>query len=78
MEGVVLPFINTLTFERRCIRPGFVAHPRRIPDTPSVGRLAGERFALVPRWSRFVGSLHGMRRIGALGVDRIDEREHSG
>jgi hypothetical protein len=72
----VLTFINTLTFERRCIRPGFVALPRRIPDTPSVGRLAGERFALVPQWRLFVGNPHGRRRIIALDVDRIYEREH--
>ncbi len=72
----MLTFTNTLTFERRCIRPGVVALSRRISDTPSVGRLAGECFALVPRWSWFVGSLRGMRRIDALGVDRICEREH--
>jgi hypothetical protein len=72
----VLPFTNTLTFERRCIRPGFVALPRRIPDTPSVGRLAGKRFALVPPSYACVDFVLGMRRIDALGVDRIYEREH--
>ena len=72
----MLPFINTLTFERRCIRPGFVALPRRIPDTPSVGRRAGECSALVPVLRCLVGIRPGMRRIDALGVDRIYEREH--
>ncbi len=72
----MLTFINTLTFERRCIRPGGVALPRRIHDTPSVGRLAGECFALVPLSGCLVDIRRGMRRIDALGVDRIYEREH--
>ena len=72
----MLTFINTLTFERRCIRPGIVALPRRIPDTPSVGRLAGECLALVPSSRRLFDIRFWMRRIDALGVDRTYEREH--
>ena len=72
----MLTFINTLTFERRCIRPGVVALPRRIHDTPSVGRLAGECSALVPSSRSFPDSRPEMRRIDALGVDRTYEREH--
>ncbi len=55
---------------------GLMALRRRIPDTPPVGRLAGECLALVlPSWCH-VDLRSGMRRIDALGVDRIYEREH--
>ena len=71
-----LPCLATKPFRGRAPRPGVVALPRRIHDTPSVERLAGECFALVPLPSCLADIRPGMRRIDALGVDRIHEREH--